>query len=287
MTADASVADGAVTLTAPGGQLTATFLPKLGMVCASLAHGGVELLAQLGGPEAYAAHGSTFAVPILHPWANRIRGWEYEFDGRQVSLAPEQALLHIDGPTGWPIHGVLAGCGDWQLGPHSATGLSATLDYGADPARLAAFPFPHTVTYGAELSDEALTLALTVTATGSVRVPVSFGFHPYLAPGGDRRDWQLRGPVMGFDGTLGDRSFDDGYNDVPGALFSVTSERWSIGVQFLDGYSVAQVFAPPDSDFICFEPMTAPTDALNSHTGLTVLEPGGEYRAQFSVSVLP
>jgi galactose mutarotase-like enzyme len=43
------------------------------------------------------------------------------------------------------------------------------------------------------------------------------------------------------------------------------------------------VYAPPGKEFICFEPMTGPTDALNSGQGLRVLEPGERHRARFTV----
>ena len=56
-------------------------------------------------------------------------------------------------------------------------------------------------------------------------------------------------------------------------------------MEFLGGYSYAQVFAPAGQEFICFEPMTAPTNALNSGDGLTVLEPGESYRAAFRIAL--
>jgi aldose 1-epimerase len=45
------------------------------------------------------------------------------------------------------------------------------------------------------------------------------------------------------------------------------------------------VFAPEGQPFICFEPMTAPTNALVSGVGLRLVEPGDEYRTAFSIAV--
>jgi aldose 1-epimerase len=53
----------------------------------------------------------------------------------------------------------------------------------------------------------------------------------------------------------------------------------------VSGYPVSQVYAPENSDFICFEPMTAPIDALISGAGLNWVEPGGEFTASFTISV--
>jgi aldose 1-epimerase len=281
------VTDTAVTLTGPGGELSATFLPAAGMVCSSLAHRGEELLAQRKGLEAYLERQSTFALPLLYPWANRLFGWEYDFGGVHVVLSPDEPLIHRDPDNGWPIHGVLAACPDWQVNTVSDTAIHATLDYAGDPARLAAFPFPHRVEYAAELTDLALTVTLTVTPTAERAVPISFGFHPYLRPGGQRETWRLTGPVPGLDGPLGDRSFDDGHTGVPGASFSVSSAARTLGVSFLSGYRDVQIFSPPGTDFICFEPMTSATDALRTGAELASVAPGDHFRAAFAISVGP
>lgn len=281
------VTDSAIVLTAPGGELSATFLPVAGMICSSLRHRDVEVLAQRKGLEAYLERQSTFAVPLLYPWANRLFGWEYEFGSTRVVLAPDQPLIHRDPDDGWPIHGVLAACPDWRVTATSPTGLRAELDYGASPDRLAAFPFPHRVEYAAELSDAALALTLTVTPTAGLRVPISFGFHPYLRPGGERERWELSGPVPGLDGPLADRSFDDGYTGVDGATFSVSSGPRTLGVSFLSGYRDVQIFSPPGTDFICFEPMTSPTDALRTGRDLRSVAPGEHFSASFAISVGP
>ena len=53
------------------------------------------------------------------------------------------------------------------------------------------------------------------------------------------------------------------------------------------GYPVAQVFAPPgpDDEYVCFEPMTAPVDALSDGVGLPSVPPGGSFRAEFTIRV--
>ena len=56
-------------------------------------------------------------------------------------------------------------------------------------------------------------------------------------------------------------------------------------MRFEQGYPLAQVYAPPGEDYICFEPMTAPTNALVSGERLQLVAPGEEYNARFSISV--
>ena len=54
---------------------------------------------------------------------------------------------------------------------------------------------------------------------------------------------------------------------------------------FARGYPCAQVFAPAAGQFICFEPMTAPANALRSGDGLRLVQPGERFTAAFSVAV--
>jgi aldose 1-epimerase len=85
---------------------------------------------------------------------------------------------------------------------------------------------------------------------------------------------------------LGEREFDDGFDLVAEpARFTVAAGDRRIELEFLQGYPCAQVYAPLSGPFICFEPMTAPANALRSGDGLRLLTPGECYSAGFSVGV--
>lgn len=297
-------------LRSPDGRLTAAFVPSLGMVCSSLRHDREELLAQRGGPDAYARSGSTFGIPLLHPWANRLGAWSYGTPA--VLLDRASPVVHVDGATGLPSHGLLAASPLWRLLRSAAESLRAELDFSDDPALLAAFPFPHRLVYDAEIGPGALSVRLTVIPTGERPVPIAFGFHPYLTlPGSERAGWQLELPVRrrallddrglptgahepvvpgALDGPLAERAFDDSFDELAGGpagppAFAVFDERRRIALEFSAGYDVAQVYAPAGSDFICFEPMTAPVDALRSGEGLRHVAPGESFTAEFRVDV--
>src|SRR5271154_1209766 len=109
------------------------------MIGSSLRHEGEELLEQRGGLEAYAAKGSTFGIPLLHPWANRLSAWDFELGGQQITLDPDSPITHRDGATGTAIHGLLAASPDWVLLDADKHTLTAELDFGAVPAYVAAF----------------------------------------------------------------------------------------------------------------------------------------------------
>jgi len=302
----------AVTLAGPGGGLEATFLPHLGMVGCSLRHRAEELLAPRGGAAAYAERGSTFGIPLLHPWANRLSAWEYECQGHAVSLDPDSPVTHRDGDTGLPIHGLLAASPFWTVADTAAdpaaARLTANLDFGAHPELLAAFPFPHRLEMTATVNDSELAISVVVTATSTEPVPIAFGFHPYIGlPGSDRRTWEIELPVRrraqlseqgiptgeheaiepgSLDGPLGERTFDDSFDELDERpVFRVSDARRKVSVEFRSGYRVAQVYAPAASGFICFEPMTSPVDALRSGCGLASTGPDGNFRADFALVV--
>ncbi len=85
---------------------------------------------------------------------------------------------------------------------------------------------------------------------------------------------------------LGERAFDDGFDSLAEpARFSVAGGGRRIEAIFARGYPCAQVFAPAGKQFICFEPMSAPANALRSGDGLRLLAPGQRFTASFSVAV--
>ena len=135
----------AVELSSPEG-LVATYAPRVGMVGCSLRHDGDELLTQRGGLARYEATGSTFGIPLLHPWANRLSGFAYEFAGRRVELDPDAPLMRTD-PNGLSIHGLAAASPYWVVEETAAdegsARLGALLDFAARPEYLEAFPFAH------------------------------------------------------------------------------------------------------------------------------------------------
>lgn len=292
-------------VTLAAGELEATFVPGAGMVGTSLRHRGAELLGERGGLAAYTERGSTFGIPFLHPWANRLGDTRYRAAGHEVNIDPGDPHARRD-PAGLPIHGLLAASPYWDEEHRDATSLQATLDFGDHAELLAAFPFPHRVSMEVRLSDSALSVTTTVTPTSDRSVPISFGFHPYLVlPGVPRADWRVtvpaaerlvlddrliptgeQRPVSAIeDQPLRDRTFDDGFAELARPEFALAGGGRRIVVRFLEGYSFAQVYAPPDYDTVCFEPMTAPADALRSGRGLQLAEPGDSYRAAFSIEV--
>jgi galactose mutarotase-like enzyme len=84
----------------------------------------------------------------------------------------------------------------------------------------------------------------------------------------------------------GEMSCHDCFDALPvPAQSAVSVPDFALSVKFIHGYQFAQVYAPVVEDFICFEPMTAPANALDSGDGLNIVAPGESYTACFSIAV--
>ena len=70
------------------------------------------------------------------------------------------------------------------------------------------------------------------------------------------------------------------------AFFTLEGDDRRLAVCFEFGYPYAIVWAPAGQDLICFEPMTAATNALASGwPELITVAPGESYVARFSILV--
>jgi aldose 1-epimerase len=145
-------------------------------------------------------------------------------------------------------------------------------------------------------------------------MPLAAGFHPFFrlhdAP---RPEWRVHIAARtqyvldarmiptgettpapyGDPHVLGKVGLDDELTDlVRGAdgraSFWVQGKRERITVEFGPKYPVATVFTPPDKEAVCFEPMSAITNAFNLaqrgiYKGLQSIPPGGEWQESFWV----
>ena len=180
---------------------------------------------------------------------------------------------------------------------------------------MAEFPFAHAVEMTYRLADGALEVETVIENLSAEPMPVAIGFHPYLqlhdAP---RAAWKVhlaarRRAVLdnfliptgefaplpfGDPHTLEAGQLDDVFTDLlrepdGRAIFWVRGERESIQVTYGPKYSVAVVYAPPEHNYICFEPMAALTNAFNLahaglYTGLQSIAPGERWRESFWIS---
>jgi aldose 1-epimerase len=289
-----------MSVTIAAGALEATFLPEVGMLGTSLRSACEEYVALAEGVAGY-REGRQTGLPLLAPWGNRLEGWRYRAADVDVDL---EGLALTTDEHGLPIHGTMTAAVGWEVVEREEARLRTRFQYDARPDLLAAFPYPHDLEIDARIDRDALRIATTLQPTSDRPVPVAFAWHPYLRlPSGDRASWRLRLPARDHleldthgiptgasksedaeDAPVGDRTFDDLYALRDDHEIALENGRRRLTVQYDTGYPYAQVFAPPGADFVCLEPMTAPTNALNTEA-CPLVAPGQSFTARFSITI--
>jgi aldose 1-epimerase len=259
------------------------------------------------------------AVPFLAPWANRLDGDAFWANGKRYQLNPGLGNIRRDGNQK-PIHGLLSTSNLWKVVEAKADDASAwvtsRLEFWRHADLLAQFPFPHTLTMTYRLRDGAVEVETSIENHAAESMPVGIGFHPYfrlhdasrdewhvhlaardhlvlnqqLIPTGERKPVEFADPYSLSAGQLDD-VFANLIRDPDGrARFHVEAGRERITVAYGPKYTVAVVYAPKGQDFICFEPMSAITNAFNlAHDGkyseLQSIPAGGNWRESFWLSL--
>jgi len=296
-----------ITLHSPDG-LDVAFVPGAGMVGTSMTLDGVELLGRRGGLPSYISTGSTYGIPLLAPWANRLGEIRQCVGDIEWAVPTDASGVHCD-DLGQAMHGLLAAAPEWVLeqvsADDAAASLRARLCFDARLARFVSFPFAHDLIVEARLTGLTLTVTTSLTPTSSRAVPVTFGWHPYVAfldvP---RREWEVVVPFLRHaeldartiptgvvldlpieSGALGTRVLDDLYVDLSdGIVASVRGGSRSVSTRYVSGYPVGVIWAPASLDVVCIEPMTAPTDPFSGRWPLRMAAPGESVAAVFEMT---
>ncbi len=256
-------------------------------------------------------------VPFLAPWANRLDQQGFWANGRKYSF--NMTLGNVRGAI--PIHGMLTNSPLWEVIDVAADKQSAhvtsRLRFWKSPELMAQWPFAHEYEMTYRLSGGVLEVRTTVTNLSTDPMPLVLGFHPYyripdvprdewiatiparlivvaddrLIPTGDFKSYDLPNPLPLKGHTL-DTGFSKLDRDAEGrAHFSIEARGRKVETLFGPKYPVAVIWEPPPPpgetrDFICFEPMTGITNAVNlNHEGkyadLQILAPGAKWTESF------
>ncbi|WP_431990693.1 aldose 1-epimerase [Streptomyces albogriseolus] len=250
------MSDEHITLTA--GDAEVDVLPGNGGRVGGLRLGGVELLRQ----------GERYGCFPMVPWCGRLRDGRFR-DGATVRQMPLNAPPHA-------IHGTARNA-PWRTARTSTDEAVLTYDL-MDP-----WPYPGRVTQQVALTEESLTLTMSVETHGS-SFPAQLGWHP----------WFLRN-LGGEDVTLG---FEPAWQEERGEDHLPTGRRvdprpgpWDDCFGMPGGVDVTLtwpgqlrlkvtsreewvVVYDEQAEAVCVEPQTGPPDGLNTHPRLvTPLEP--------------
>lgn len=288
--------------------------PSVGNIAFDMKVNGKPILLPPSGTLAeWKAKPAQAGIPFLAPWANRLDPDAYWANGRKYLLNPDAGNLRRDG-NGLAIHGLLLFASDWRVvalkADQDAAEVTSRLEFWKHPDWMAQFPFAHTLEMTYRLAGGVLEVRTVIENHSLEPLPLVIGFHPwYQIPDCPRDDWKIHLPVRDHyvlsskliptgetspaalpdPVPLAGQKFDDVFGGVVSSdEFWVEGKGQRISVRFGPKYPIAVVYAPPGRNVVCFEPMTAVTNAFNLdhaglYPGLQSIPPGAKWTESFWV----
>lgn len=246
-------------------------------------------------------------IPILFPFAGRLRGLQYTWRGRQYDLS---GCAYQDG-QGNAIHGFVLNR-PWRVLSSGKQQLTAEFQGSVDaPESLLGWPADYRITATYEVRGHQLSLHLELANPGQDDLPLSLGLHPYFAlplagPRADAcrirvpadRHWQAEGMLPTGTTCLSERvgemsagrpfsqmQYDDVFQLAPAngprqqAEIIDPAGKCRLVIEFDSAFPHCVVFNPPQRETVCVEPYSALPNAFELEqrgisTGQIVLPPG-------------
>jgi aldose 1-epimerase len=308
-----------ITIFDPASGSRATILPDRGFNCFSFAAAtNAAPLEVLWSVPDFAEGGgrpSGSGIPLMFPFAGRIRGVSFDFEGKSYPLQAGDGL-------GNAIHGFVIDR-PWRVTARGADRVTGEFQASVDePALLKNWPADFRIAAEYRLADGKLVSDYTVENPDNKPLPFGFGTHPYfrLPLGGtsaaDCRvtvpigsNWDLEGllptgkksnpPLVGelsrgmpsgemkLDHVFGDVRFD---NHRATATVHDPLGKHTLKMTFDDQFTACVVYNPPHREAVCIEPYTTIPDAFNLAARgidphLIVLPPGKSFRTRIEISL--
>jgi len=224
------------------------------------------------------------------PYANRIAHGRFNFGARAVHL------IRNWGADPHPLHGQ-GWRSPWQVVANTASGASLMFEGGADE-----WPWHYLAEQHLQLSQDALSIRLSIVNLAHSPMPVMLGLHPYFCDP-NQAHLQARTPSVWLTDNASlpteevatpldwsfDRArlisavpFDHCFTHWNGAAVicwpDLKVEIRATNCRFL------HIYAPSGRDFFCVEPLSAAAGALNRNEA-TVVQPGARFEIQVSFAV--
>lgn len=235
----------------------------------------------------------------LVPFSNRIKNGQFDWQSKQVKLPlnhlPEKHVIH---GHGWQKL--------WQVISHSSTEVTIEYKHKAD-----AWPFSYLAKQSFKLIDTTLKMSMTVTNLSAEDMPAGLGFHPYFTRTQKcnlhteiSHMWAVDDECIPTKITNAPEAFKDKQgliiNDavLDNALInfphqaSIYWPEWQTKADITtsNNCDFLVVYSPDKADFVCVEPVTHCTDAINmaaggdKNTGIKSLSPQEKMHIWMNIS---
>ena len=224
-------------------------------------------------------------IPVLFPIAGRLTGDRYQALGQSFPMRQHGLARHAN----------------WEVMDVEQARVS--MEFRSSPASKVNFPFDFVLRMSVDLGRagfRTLGLEISITNTGSQPMPTHFGLHPYFfVPDHDRDRIRVEVDAQyAFNNNTGESGPWNGHVDLTqpsvdlhlSDLQSQTSLIHIPGrpprrIEMSDFFTTVVLWQSPLHDFLCVEPWSAPSDALNTGVCLRTLEPGDSLSGEVIISV--
>ena len=274
------------------GAMECVVCPRIGGSIARLTlwseDGPLHLLRPTPGAALDGASAADMGCFPLVPFSNRIAGGRFRFEGTAVELPLNHpACPHTLHGHGWET--------PWTVEAQDDSSLRLSYRHAAD-----AWPWSYRAVQSITVRPDGLEVRLELVNESGRAMPAGFGLHPYVPKPPDTRLTAAVGSVWLGDTTLLPRErapvppswgfpagramdtvvVDNGFTGWDGRAaidWPQHGRRLVIEADSVFGHLV--VYAPEGEDYLCVEPVTHMTDAVNHvdepDAGLRTLPPGG------------
>ena len=243
----------------------------------------------------------------LSPFPNRIRDGRYRFNGNDFQLPLNNSVEHH------ALHGFIWNrkfeLVDTDVRDDRAV-ATLRIDY---DGLVAGYPFPFRMELQYALNlHEGFRCTTKIKNTGTEKMPIGDGWHPYFKMNGHITDFIIEMPpsdLLELDERLiptgrllkveeQERFLNIGESDIDqcykiqknGSICNTKLCNSKTGCRVYlwqetgaKKYNYIQVYVPPSRQSIAIEPMSCAPNAYNNNQGLIVLEPGESFQAAYGI----
>ncbi len=283
------------------GDWTAAVSPRIGGAVLSLERQGRPILRPT--PQAAIAAEDvrqTACFPLV-PYANRIGGGQFRFDGAAYRLRP-----NLSGSR-HPLHGV-GWLRAWSV--VAADAHSCRLGLRHRPAGMDGedWPFAFEAEQAISLEPTGMSLRLTVTNTDARPAPIGLGWHPYFPRRqGERLTFAAGGawlngpdllPTQATDAPewrfsagrrIGEAAIDNDFHGWDGRAILEADGGSPVRLKADRLFDVLRIYTPPGADFYAVEPVSHRADVISDASaagrGMAILAPGESLSGAMAIEV--
>lgn len=255
-------------------------------------------------------------IPLMYPFANRISPDKLTISERECMPIQAVSELLRDGNQ-IIMHGLLLWKDDWKVQSLSTTSVTYTLDWNQAFWGYPYLPIHHVLNMTFSLLENTLDIGVEIINCDTVKLPLSFGFHPYfLIDRADDNVSEISIPSNTFNQTneklfptgvkadaaallrpdgscnLGTVALDTCFvdlitNENQQVITTLKTPKYDLQISMDKVYKNLIVYLPQDTvkPYICIEPMLAATNAWHSHIDLIFLDAKDTFNASFKMQV--